>query len=375
MLFFQRCCWMLVLVYSTMLASSCSDPRLIDQSLPQSHKAENSGTTRVEIPEVYELAQIVYALGEQKHGSQSRIWTKGRYYEQIQSYFGPYQNHPAVDAVYFEKWPDYWSYRQNSLAFQLERESIVSGNVYDRLWSAGANQFEKAIPLLEDFARESQIQSFFEENGDYYEALISEFSDIAGPDAMKAWLEKNFSARYDSYFIVISPLVGGAHNFAIVRDTDYAEALITISAPNIMDEYRTDSGKIAEDRSLRFVRTIFTELDHNYINPVSERYKRKIDNAIGDVNQLNESDDYRSKLATFNEYVTWAIYPLFVADIYGDEKVAISISDVDSVMVSRGFVKFPEFNAWVHERFSGEMPASRFEDRYDELLDWFRENS
>ena len=364
-----------VFALSVSLALSCSDPRLIEQALPTSHKDANSGVARVEIPAVYELAQIVYALGEAKHDSQSRTWVKGEYYQRAMEFFEPYKDHPAVDAVFFEKWPDYWSYRQNSLAYQFEGEDIISGNVYDRLWSAGANKFEKAIPLLEDFAHESQFQTFFEENGDYYGALISEFSDIAEPDAMKAWLEENFSAQYDSYFIVISPLVGGAHNFAIVSDGEYAEALITISAPNIMDEYRDQSGEIADDRALRFVRTIFTELDHNYVNPVSERYKREISAAVGDVNQLNTSDDYRSPLATFNEYVTWALFPLFVAEIYGDEYVALSVDDTNSVMTRRGFVKFPEFNAWVREQFSGELSSNRFEDRYDELFEWFRENS
>jgi hypothetical protein len=165
---------------------------------------------------------------------------------------------------------------------------------------------------------------------------------------MRGWLEGNFSARYDSYLIVISPLVGGAHNFAIVSDRKFREAMITISAPNVFDNNRNEEGQVPENVALKFARIVFTEVDHNYVNPASELFTTKIEKNIGEITQWNESNDYTTAVATFNEYVTWAIFPMYVRSIYGDADFNAAMSDVNRQMLRRGFLRFPEFSRWLN---------------------------
>ena len=353
------------------LLASCGDPRVIETTFDENYKAANAGKVRVEIRDAYELAQIAYALAEARRSDANRTWNKGAYYDAMTAHFAPHKNHPAIDAVDYEKWPEYWSYRQNSLAYSYKDGALVHTGDYETLWNSGEDKFAKAKSDLETFARDADFDAFYADHADYYAYLENEFSELVDPAAMQRWLHENFTARYDSYLIAISPLVGGAHNFAIVRDSHYAEAIITISASNIYDKDRDTEGNISAEARLKFSRVIFTELDHNYVNPASDRFKSEIKNAIGDVNQWNSSGDYRSAEATFNEYVTWAIFPLFVRSEYGDFYVEAAIADVNRVMTRRGFPKFPEFNEWMVSNTSFSTGAKPVEASYEDVIAWF----
>ncbi len=354
-----------------LLLASCGDPRVIEVTLSEKHKIENTDKVRVEIPKAYELAQIAYALAEAKQESHGRTFEKSSYYKEVLAHFESNSDHPAIDAVQFWKWPDYWSYRQNSIAYSYDNGQLLHDGVYETFWRRGEDKFAAVKTELEAFAGESGFAEFYADHANYYARLEDEFSNIIDPKSMQSWLNSNFTARYDSYLIVLSPLVGGAHNFAIIQDKDYAEAVITISAPNIFDKYRDDAGNISDKAALRYSRLIFTELDHNYVNPASDQFKKEIKAAMPDVSTWNESNDYRSAEATFNEYVTWAIFALFVRDAYGDEHVRAAIDDINKSMKRRGFVRFSEFSKWITSFDPLAQGSNSVEELYPEIIAWF----
>ena len=334
-------------VFLILIAASTAwagDPRIVETTFDAKYIKQNSNKVRVVIPAAYELGQIAYTLSELQNQNYGRSYSKGKYYQEMQEYFSGFTDHHILPAVNYEKWTDYWSFRQNSIAYSYKDTELVNDGVYRTLWDMGEDEFQLNREALEDFARLSNFGSFYAAHSDYYEGLKTEFSSIVNPEGMRLWLEDNFSARYDSYLIVISPLVGGAHNFAIVSDKNFKEAIITISAPNVFDSKRNEKGQVPKEIALKFARLVFTELDHNYVNPASERFTTKIKDNIGEVTQWNESNDYTSAFSTFNEYVTWAIFPMYVRSVYGDVYFNEAMSDVNRQMLSRGFVRFPEFS-------------------------------
>ena len=266
----------------------------------------------------------------------------------MQEYFSGFADHDILAAVNYEKWTDYWSFRQNSIAYCYKDTKLVNDGVYRTLWDMGEDEF--------------QLNT---------EALKGEFTSIVNPEGMRLWLEDNFSARYDSYLIVISPLVGGAHNFAIVSDQIFKEAIITISAPNVFDSKRNEDGQVPKEIALKFSRLVFTELDHNYQNPASELFTTKIKENIGKITQWNESNDYTTAFSTFNEYVTWAIFPLYVRSIYGDVYFNEAMSDVNRQMLRRGFVRFPEFSRWLNSADIQIPEGKSLESVFENIVAWF----
>ena len=113
-----------------------------------------------------------------------------------------------------------------------------------------------------------------------------------------------------------------------------------IGPPYVTDKY---SKKQLEGLAGRMV---FTEIDHNYVNPLSDKYKKEIETFIGDLEAWNNMKyrDYSNALSTFNEYVTFALYSLYVIDNYNEEDATLIISRCEERMNKRGFIRFTEFN-------------------------------
>jgi hypothetical protein len=276
----------LLFVFLIMIGVSttrAADPRIVETTFEPKYIQKNTDKVRVVIPAAYELGQVAYTLSELRNQNYGRSYSKGKYYQEVREYFSDFTDHPILSAVNYEKWTDYWSFRQNGIAYSYKDKKLVNDGVYTTLWDMGEDQFQLNKAALEDFAKLSNFGSFYAAHSDYYEALKAEFSSIVNPQGMRLWLESNFSARYDSYLIVISPLVGGAHNFAIVSDQSFKEAIITISAPNVFDSKRNEEGQVPKEIALKFARLVFTELDHNYVNPVSELFTTEIKANIGEI--------------------------------------------------------------------------------------------
>jgi hypothetical protein len=54
--------------------------------------------------------------------------------------------------------------------------------------------------------------------------------------------------------------------------------------------------------------------------------------------------DYPTAFSTFNEYMTYALYSLYVLDNYTPADATLIISRCEEVMHNRGFIRFSEFN-------------------------------
>jgi len=73
------------------------------------------------------------------------------------------------------------------------------------------------------------------------------------------WLQERFPDRYNSYKIYFSPLVGGAHATQNFSDSGYRETVMFVNAPIFADTSTSMENEIDASR------TIFTEIDHNYV--------------------------------------------------------------------------------------------------------------
>jgi len=52
------------------------------------------------------------------------------------------------------------------------------------------------------------------------------------------------------------------------------------------------------------LRRAFTEIDHNYVNPVSDNYIADIDEAMSNLGRWYKGGSYGSPYAAFKEYMT-----------------------------------------------------------------------
>lgn len=140
--------------------------------------------------------------------------------------------------------------------------------------------------------------------------------------------------------MLTSPLIGGIHTTSTFEDNSFKETLLF--SPII--KYNEDWS--AEFNEAMNSRVIFTEIDHNYVGPLSAQYKYKarIDTLFDKrniwVNQENRSiEHYPSPEKVFNEYLTWGLFILYAYDNFpgNDELIQRVIDHVNDMMNTKGF--------------------------------------
>src|SRR5947209_6437691 len=151
---------------------------------PADYMERNMGNIQFDIPEPYELANIIWTLSPSGRRA-TDLNNKGEYYNRVVNYFKPYINHPIFkrldfpDSLYANK---YYDFRENSFAFNFQNPTngssdtrlLFNGPYYyvygDEL--SDSSLFGKLKPLVEDFAAKSNFRQFYRNNLDYYHRQI-----------------------------------------------------------------------------------------------------------------------------------------------------------------------------------------------------------
>lgn len=340
------------------------------------------GKVVVEVPEVYELMQIACSLTESFQDDSNLLRKNRDYYDDVYKHFEDFENHPLVLTVndFFTKHGiprSQHSIRLNSLNYNLDRNYNV--NLKNFLIPLSNRDQDKTfiipnyIDLIEDFAKQSNFKDFYEQHNSYYNRLINNYYKLCDFQGMKTWLENKFDSKYQSYRIIFSPLTGGFNS--TVRFPTMNQIFAFVSAPK--ENIKTLSPKEFEMTSSRSSRVVFTEIDHNYVNPLTDQYLKELDNAISDYKYWNAQENslYSSKYKTFNEYMTWSVFNLYALDTYSEENSdAIIKGPTDQITDRRKFIRFREFNKELIRLYESKNKP-KIEELYEPIFEWMKKES
>ena len=344
---------------------------------------ENKGRIHVAIPEVYELANIIWTLSPS--GQRAKDLNKqGNYYEKVMSYFKPFLNHPIFkkldfpDSVYAK---NYYDFRENSFCYQFNESRLVNNGPYYYVmgndWENYSSLFKSLLPLVEDFAKKSKYRSFYKTHKVFYDSLIQRQTTLMPVKEMWNWLEQEFpKIKYDCYKIIFSPLIRGSHstqNFGSYQQQFYQETVMFVAGPGIYD-----SEEVNEKQNEGFLSGIvFTEIDHNYVNPSSYKYAKLIDTIFSQrqvwVNPGDKSGFYTTPMSVFNEYMTHSLFCLYVLEKYDTATADYIINAREALMVERRYYsKFREFNKELI-RLRNENKNVKAVDLFPKILEWCKD--
>jgi hypothetical protein len=352
---------------------------------------QTTGKVLFDIPEVYELANIIWTLSPT--GARAKDLNKqGSYYNKMVAHFKPYLNHPVFKALDF---PDstyfinYYDFRENSFAFNFQDPKPGSTNTrllfngpYYHIWGnelADSSLFGKLKPLVEDFAKKSQFRQFYKNNLATYQKDIEREKSLLPVKQMWSWLEQQFpTINYQSYRIVFSPLIGGSHstqNFWSDNDgKDFRQTVMFICNADRVDTVTVFSEKQKEGV---LSGVVFTEIDHNYVNRITNKYRKAIDSVFSNksvwVKEGLSKNFYSGPVNIFNEYMTWSVFCLYVLDNYNKTDADIVINERETRMVDkRDFIRFREFNNALI-KIRKENAALTVAELYPFIINWCRQ--
>ena len=324
---------------------------------------DNKGKCIVEIPEVYELANIIIAVSD--HGQSSfQVHRDSEYFQKVMKRFGPHSDHPVVkEQIFGKNMSSYLGFRASSYCYMFEAERIRLDGIH---WKAEwRDTFKPRRHLMEDFARKSRFRQFYRDNMPYYQEQTAKYKKEVSVEQMWQWLEKRFPARFDSYRVVLSPLCGGTHNTQKFSDGTFREAIMFVAMAPILE------GEIDQTKRMSAARAIFTEIDHNYVNPVTDRFEGRVNKVFANYKKWNQQKGYSSPEKTFNEYMTWAVFALYAHDNYQPQDFEIINEKMTKQMVnSRKFVRFRQFNDKLLELYKEHGQTKPIAELYPKILDW-----
>jgi len=346
------------------------------------YKSTHSGKTFVEIPPMYELVNIAFALTETGKKDNGLIMKSTPYYADVMKNFEPYSTEPVITALNKEitDLNNSHGYKMDAYAFDLENGKIQPSRVYTRIGYSDENHLKSFIPGLQELATKSKFSDFYKAHESYYNALITSYRDSIGVPEMQKWLVKNFpTAKYDSFKIIFSPLVSSNQSATWFDYDGFKEAQAHVNFPF---PRKGGTSSVSKEGSLvRDGTIVFTELNHAFINPESEKpeYATRIAKALSNISLWNNPEKparyYNDAYSSFNEYMNWALVSLRYIDYAPEKDQPTLIAATENQMVnSRGFLKFAEFNQFLVKLYENRKNGQVLADLYPEIVGWFEAN-
>jgi len=353
----------------------------------KSYIKKHKGKIIVDIPEVSELVNIIMVLHKDAEKDENMFDTKSEYYKRVKTYFEPFKDHPIIDTIqkyisnlkhdeehnltFFsnESYGYYYAMKMNACAYEYDNQANIKNNGIIRVMAKGWNNIDpmKDISLIKDFAYKSNFRKFYNANKYYYDELISIYNKLNPIQKMQNWLDEKFKFNYGSYLIYFSPLVYGAHSTQGFEDKGFKQTFMFIAKAEIDKTFSPIMNELLESR------VVFTEIDHNYVNPISYKYLNEVNNCFSDRDIWTKGEitsSYNNPFMVFNEYMTFAVYSLYILDNYDTKNFNEYLPIMENQMEnSRGFKRFKDFNRELIKIYE-EDKKQAIENIYMRIFDW-----
>jgi hypothetical protein len=333
----------------------------------------NRGKWSVEVIEAQELVQIISVItptGLSDFNSMIINHDSTEYYLSVLKQFLPFKNEPIVikiDSLLKKNW--YINLKADACALEFDTNNqLKKSDIYDRM-RGSKNLLEPYFEILNAFAKKSNFRQFFAENKPFYDSLVQTHENEMPTKKQWQWLETQFpGSKYDNYRITFSPLVKGNHSTVRFDNNGFKQAIMFIRPP-----YRVKNVTEAVSNGL-ITRLVFTEIDHNYVNPQSDIFLNEINDVFADRDKWTdgkESSGYNSPYTVFNEYMTWSVYLLYCYDEYSTEDFKVINDRIVNYMINRrGFKRFDDFHQTMLSLYSNRKKNITVSELYKPLLIW-----
>jgi hypothetical protein len=376
-----------LIIFLTGFALGIFVSECIGQSKQDNSVSIKDNKTIYEVPDTYELMNIAFALTDTNNYSGNLniyynvIDTSKPYYREVINYFSPYKNHKLIKELnkHLNKSLMHYLYNlqkgYNSSSFNNDIKRNIHFPFFQRLLYGFKSVNRKTI---ENFAKASNFQSFYENHRPFYKQVLDDAKSKLNFDKVQQWLETEFSSKYDKFNIVISPLMNATHftkNFSFKRNKT---SIMWVSDGLGYDKNIYSQNQIAGI----YTGVVFTEIDHNYVNPVSDNFKSDIDRIMGDNNRAKwikadgDGKFYSNGYKIFNEYMTHAVYLIYTNTVYSkDDQTVIENSRTKLMEQRRKYYRFGDFYKQLKIIYLAKKEGETITSLYPKMLEWCKQQN
>ncbi|MBL7807008.1 MAG: DUF4932 domain-containing protein [Saprospiraceae bacterium] len=318
----------------------------------------------IQFTETYELANVILALTPYGMTDPWEVQQGTPYYQEVMTFFKNMRTHPLIEKVNYsrERWEEYLSFRTDAYAFEVTKQGQIR-RAFPFHTQKGQKLFDDHLALIQDFYEKSDFRAFYQQHLPYYEGIADRYKAYFMVDEMRQFLQEEFGKYRDNKrsIVVCSPLVNRMNCHRNINKNTSAE-FATLGMSLINPEIPSDKASQASD-----IHLLFTEMDHGYVNPVSQKYAKRISRDFQ--TQYWDNQSGYTGINCFNEYMTWAVYDLF-AWKYFPEHADQVVRDWHFQNNNRGFVASSLFGKKLRELYQNRQPGQTLKDLYPAVLNW-----
>lgn len=299
---------------------------------PAAGLARSLDRAAVVVHRATELAWILAGLSPLDRGG-AALNRNTPYWRAAETWFGAFRDHPAVTAL----GGDFNLPRLigNAANYRLDAPgSLTRSPGHRAMWDDPTGDlFTRHRDLIESFARESRALAFFDHQHDALETIRATLAGATDLADMQSWLESQFLARPKAMTVFVSPVTGGWNFTNLNPETPrlWVPAAARPATPH--------------DR-FRIVRTIFTEMDHNYVNPATARLAPAAYGFMTEANGWATPEawsNYGTAELIVNEYMTFSAFLAYAQDRLSGDDLSRTETETRRLMERRGFTRFARF--------------------------------
>jgi hypothetical protein len=376
-----------LIIFLTGFALGIFVSECIGQTKKDNSVSIKDNKTTYETPAAYELMNIAFALTDTNNYSGNLniyynfIDTTKPYFKEVINYFSPYKNHKLIKELnkHLNKSLMHYLYNlqkgYNSNSFENNIKRNIHFPFFQRLLYGFKSVNRKTI---ESFAKTSNFQSFYDNHKLYYQQVLEDAKNKINVNKVQNWLESEFQSKYDKFNIVISPLMNATHftkNFSFKGEKT--------SIMWVADGLGYDT-KVYSQNQIAGIYTgvVFTEIDHNYVNQVSNNFKSDIETIMGDNNRAKwiksagDAKFYNSGYKIFNEYMTHSVYLVYTNTVYAkDDQAVIENSRIRLMEEKRKYYRFGEFYRQLKTLYLSKKEGETITSLYPKMLEWCKKQN
>lgn len=369
-------------ILQTVLAATV----LLSQGIAQTKNDQSvriiDQTITYETPMAFELMNIAFALTDTNIYSgnlnvyYNNIDTSKKYYKEVMAKFAAFKDHKLIGQLNKALRKSILKYIYNLqtgynsvfINGKLEKDNHFS--FMQKIW---CNLNSVSRRTMQDFAQRSDFKSFYTQHLPYYQDNLERVKNYLQAPAIQKWLENEFPTRYDKYNIVTSPLMNGLHFTKRLNFKGDKTSIMWVADAERFDVSRYTKEQVAGI----FTGVVFTEIDHNYVNPISDQYKKALNEVMGDNNRKNwikaEGDGkyYTSGYSIFNEYMTHAVYLAYTNTVYNEkDQAVIEKSKISGMVNNRKYYRFEEFYKQLKTVYVSGKGDQKLAELYPKMIEW-----
>lgn len=332
----------------------------------------------IDVPEVSELTNILLALSVKGRQDSNMINMTTPYYHNVIQHFSSFKNEPIMNWINTqmqlkdetEKYNFYYDMKMDACGYYFTPAGAINqdSSILHMGFNENLNVISDNKKKLEDFAKKTNFRKFYTDNKFLYDSLKLQYKKTLPIKKMKQWLEHHFPTKYNYYKVTFSPLVYGAHSTMSYTDNNFSVVAAFVAPIFYNSKYSQQvNGMIS-------ARVLFTELDHNYVNPVTDNYR----DAVNEIFKKREkwargsrSQYYPDAYLVFNEYMTWAVFTLYCYDNYSNVDFEAYMEKTEKFMdIKRGFINYQKFDRALLDIYKKNKGKKTVSELFPLILKW-----